>query len=43
MVKLFAKIYWGMFKDRESLRFENYKLENKKKLENVQEKYLKRK
>lgn len=40
MVKLFAKIYWEMFKDRETLKFENYKLENKNKLEVVQGKIL---
>lgn len=41
MVKLFGKIYWGMFKNRESLKFENYKLEGKKKIENVKKNILK--
>lgn len=39
MVKLFGKIYWSMFKERESIKFKNYKNENMKLIENVQEKY----
>lgn len=42
MIKLFGKIYWSMFKDRESLRIENYKLEGKRKFETIQEKYIAR-
>ncbi len=41
MVKLFAKIYWGMVKERESLRLENYKLEGKAKIKRRAEKLLK--
>ena len=40
MVKLFAKIYWGMVKERESLKFENYKLENKVKIRKKAERFL---
>ena len=40
MIKLFAKIYWGMVKERESLKFENYKLENKEKLRKRAERFL---
>lgn len=43
MVKLFAKTYWGMFKNKESLKFENYKIEGQKKIANLQEKYKNRK
>lgn len=40
MIKLFAKIYWGMFKERESLKLENYKLENKQKIRKKAERFL---
>ena len=41
MVKLFGKIYFGMLKEREGNRIENYKVKGKKKLEALQEKRLK--
>lgn len=43
MVKLFAKTYWGMFKNKESIKFKNYKIEGQKKIANLQEKYKNRK
>ncbi len=39
MIKLFGKIYLSMLKEKESLKLENYKLQGKRKLEEIQEKW----
>lgn len=40
MIKLFAKSYWSVFKQRESLKLENYKLEGKDKIKKRAERFL---